>query len=408
MKKVSLPDVLKKPRWLSSFSGLLPLFMMAHFGHHLVNSLPVPLLPMIRRDFGLDYTQSGLLISSFTLSYGLSQIPAGWFADRLGPRVLITIGICGVGLAGLLVGLSQSYLAMILFLVVMGVLGGGYHPAAPPLILATVDPKNLGTAMGLHMAGGSAPYFLAPLIAAAIASVWGWRGTLIVLSIPTMLFGVIFYIVLGRLFNATKTEVNTNTFHNQKKQQPKSNFLKLVPFIIISTFTHALTFCVIVFIPLFLIDQFGLGEKSAAIFLSIFFSAGLWASLSGGVLSDRLGAAPVVLTVCLASGPIIYLLNLVPSALGVGILLFFLGVCNYVRTPVSESYIVGQTTEHHRSTILGIYYFSNIEGGGVLTPLMGFLIDQYGFYFSFTVTGATLVCLSLLCMIWMWRAKDQV
>jgi predicted MFS family arabinose efflux permease len=405
MKKVSIFDALKKSGWFSSFSGLLPLFMLAHFGHHLINSLPVPLLPMIRRDFGLDYTQSGLLISAFTLSYGLSQIPAGWLADRVGPRVLITIGICGVALAGMMAGLSQSYLGIILFLVAMGVAGGGYHPAAPPLISAAVDPKDLGKAMGLHMAGGSAPYFLAPLIAAVIATVWGWRGTLIALSIPTMLFGIVFYVVLGRLLNATKTEYKTNTLHDQSRQQPKGSLKKLVPFIVISTFTHALTFCVVAFIPLFLIDQFGLGEKSAAAFLSIFFSAGLWASLSGGILSDRLGAAPVVLAVCLASGPIIYLLNLAPSALGIGCLLFFLGICNYVRTPVAESYIVEQTTAHHRSTVLGIYYFSNIEGGGVLTPLMGFLIDAYGFYFSFTVAGATLVCLSLLCMIWMWRAR---
>jgi len=405
MKKLAIFDALKKPGWFSSFSGLLPLFMLAHFGHHLINSLPVPLLPMIRRDFGLDYTQSGLLISAFTLSYGLSQIPAGWLADRVGPRVLITIGISGVALAGMMVGLSQGYLGIILFLVTMGVAGGGYHPAAPPLISAAVDPKDLGKAMGLHMAGGSAPYFLAPLIAAVIVTVWGWRGTLIALSIPTMLFGIVFYVVLGRLLNATKTEYKTNTLHDQSRQQPKGSLKKLVPFIVISTFTHALTFCVVAFIPLFLIDQFGLGEKSAAAFLSIFFSAGLWASLSGGILSDRLGAAPVVLAVCLASGPIIYLLNLAPSALGIGCLLFFLGICNYVRTPVAESYIVEQTTAHHRSTVLGIYYFSNIEGGGVLTPLMGFLIDAYGFYFSFTVAGATLVCLSLLCMIWMWRAR---
>lgn len=407
MKKVAIFDVLKKPGWFSTFSGLLPLFMLAHFGHHLVNSLPVPILPMIRRDFGLDYTQSGLLISAFTLSYGLSQIPAGWLADKIGPRLVITIGICGVAFAGLMLGLSQSYFGMILFLVAMGVSGGGYHPAAPPLIAATVDSKHLGKAMGLHMAGGSAPYFLAPLIVALIASVWGWRGTLIALSLPTMLFGTIFYVVLGRFFNATKTEFKANTLHDHDRPRPKGNPQKLVPFIIISTFTHALTFCVVAFIPLFLIDQFGLGEKSAAAFLSIFFSAGLWASFSGGILSDRLGAAPVVLAVCLVSGPIIYLLNLAPSVLGIGSLLFFLGICNYVRTPVAESYIVEQTTDHHRSTVLGIYYFSNIEGGGVLTPLMGLLIDNYGFYFSFAFAGAVLVFLSLVCMIWMWRSSDR-
>ena len=61
--------------------------MLAHFGHHLLTALPVPLLPMIRDDFGLDYTQSGLVITAFSLAYGIGQLPAGWLADRIGTRV---------------------------------------------------------------------------------------------------------------------------------------------------------------------------------------------------------------------------------------------------------------------------------------------------------------------------------
>ncbi len=114
--------------------------MLAHFGHHLLTALLVPLLPFIRDDFALDYTQSGLVISAFFLSYGISQLPGGWLADRIGPRILITIGISGVALAGLLVGLSQTYIMMIVFLVMMGVLGGGYHPSTPPLVSTVLAP----------------------------------------------------------------------------------------------------------------------------------------------------------------------------------------------------------------------------------------------------------------------------
>jgi len=121
--------------------------VLAHFAHHLLTALPIPLLPMIRSDFALDYTQSGLVISAFSLSYGISQLPAGWLADRIGHRRLITIGICGVALAGLLIGLSQTYIMMIVFLALMGVLGGSYHPASPPLISASVQPKNQGWAL---------------------------------------------------------------------------------------------------------------------------------------------------------------------------------------------------------------------------------------------------------------------
>ena len=107
---------------------MLPLFVLAHFGHHLVSALLVPLLPFIRDDLSLDYTQTGWLVSAFTLAYGISQLPAGWIADRIGRRVVITIGIVGGALTGLIIGLSTTYIMMIVFLVLMGIAGGGYHP----------------------------------------------------------------------------------------------------------------------------------------------------------------------------------------------------------------------------------------------------------------------------------------
>jgi predicted MFS family arabinose efflux permease len=391
----------QKPGRLFSSLGLLPLFMMAHFAHHTVNALAIPLLPMIRQDFDLDYTQSGLLVAALTIPYGLSQFPAGWLADRLGPRILLTIGISGVAVAGLLAGLSHTYPLMLVCFVAMGVAGGGYHPAAPPLIAAIVEPKNRGRAMGLHMVGGSAPFFLAPLIAVALAAAWGWRGTFIALAIPTILLGIAFYLILGRRLNTKPAECPEGRSIRQEETAPPANTRRIVPFIILGTFTHALTYCVIAFIPLFLVDRFGLSKEAGAAFIAIFYSAGLWASLLGGTLSDRFGSVPVVLVVCFVTGPAIYLLNFIPSAFGVGCLLFVLGACNYIRTPVAETYLVGQTTERNRSTVLGFYYLSTYEGGGVLTPVMGLLTDHYGFDVSFAIAGATLLVLFFFCWIWL-------
>jgi len=94
---------------------VIPLFVLAHFAHHLVIALPVPLLPFIRNEFALDYTQAGVVIMAFNLAYGISQLPSGWLADRIGSRVLLTVGTAGVALAGLLVGLSQTHFMLITF-----------------------------------------------------------------------------------------------------------------------------------------------------------------------------------------------------------------------------------------------------------------------------------------------------
>jgi len=255
--------------------------MLAHFAHHLLTALPVPLLPFIRDEFALDYTQSGLIISAFSLSYGIGQLPSGWLADRIGPRILITLSICGVALSGLLVGLSQTYILMVGFLVLMGVVGGGYHPAAPPLISASVDTKNQGRALGLHMIGGSASFFLVPLIGAAIAAAWGWRGSFIGLAIPAFIFGAIFYVLLGRRSDTKKAEHRITDSH-ERTPSPQNHLRRLVSFIILSALTQAVLFSTISFIPLFMVDHFGEGKETAAAIMALICAWRLWARPVGG------------------------------------------------------------------------------------------------------------------------------
>jgi len=404
--KVTLKgNPVKKFSFGSVFSGLLPVLALAHFSHHLLTALPIPLLPLIRDDFALNYTQSGLVISAFSLSYGIGQLPAGWLADRIGPRLLITIGVCGVALAGLLVGLSQTYIMMIVFLVLMGVLGGGYHPAASPLLSISVEPKSRGRALGLHQTGGSASFFLAPPIAAAIAAVWGWRGPFITLAVATILLGTALYRFLGRWADRKTAEHRITSSYNEAPAASR-RLHQLIPFIILSASTAAVIITTISFIPLFVVDHFGVAEEVAAALIAVFYSAGLWASPLGGYLADRLGYVPVVLAMCFIAGPVIYLLNLVSYGLGIGTVLVLIGMSMYVRMPASEAYIISHTPERRRSTMLSIYYFGGMEGGALLTPVMGYLIDQLGFYLSFTITGATLAAVTLVCSIWLWASQD--
>lgn len=360
---------------------------------------------MIRSEFALDYTQSGLVISAFTLSYGFGQLPAGWLADRMGPHILITIGIFGVALAGLLVGLSHIFITILVFLALMGVMGGGYHPAAPPMIASFVDQKNLGQALGLHMIGGSASFFLAPIIATAIASKLGWRGPFIGLAIPTIVFGIIFYVLLGRQ-SPTKKGLQRITSTGGDLTPTTGRVRRLVSFIILSTLTGALFISVVSFIPLYLVDHFHVAEETAGALIGVIYSAGLWVGPLAGYLSDRLGRVPMMLTVSFIGGPVIFALNIVSYGWGFFALLVTIGLISYVRMPVSESYIVGQTTAQKRSTVLGIYYFGTIEGGGALTPVIGYLIDRLGFFPSFTIAGAFLLLVTSVCSIWLWGSRD--
>jgi len=220
-----------------------------------------------------------------------------------------------------------------------------------------------------------------------------------------MIFGIIFFILLGRKVKTSQAQQTITPYH-KGTPPPPGHLRRLVLFMTLSAFTQAVTFSTIAFIPLFMVDHFGVSEEAAAAFLSIIYSAGLWASPLGGYLSDRLGKVPVTIAVCLITSPAIYLLNLASYSLGIGALLLIIGVLMYIRMPASESYIISHAPERRRSLIYGIYYFAGMEGSGILTPVMGSLIDRFGFHTSFTIASIAVVAMTLICSVFLWGRRD--
>ena len=380
--------------------------MVAHCGHHLPSAILVPLLPFIRDEFALDYTKAGLVVSAFTLSYGICQLPGGWLADRIGSRMVATIGVSGVALFGLLIGVSSTYVMMVVFLVLLGMSGGGYHPAAASMISASVDSKSRGRALGLHLIGGTASHFAAPLLAVAVAAALGWRGAFIGISIPILIIGVVFYILLGRHESAGKA-VRTASSSHTEAPSTRLSLRRLVPFIVLGIAVVVLCISTLAFIPLYMIDHFGVSEGRAAALLALAYSGGFWAGPLGGYLSDRFGRIPVILVFGLVAGPIIYLLNLVSYGWPIFAVLIGLGMSQYVTMPVAEAYIVDQTSERNRSTVLGIYFFGSRGGSGVTAPLVGYLMDRYGFNTSFTIMGVAMVAVTLICGMFLWKNRGR-
>ena len=388
----------------SLLSGVMPLFVLAHLSHHLVTALPVPLLPYIRDEFALDYTRAGFIISAFGVIYGVCQLPAGWLADRLGPRILLTIGIIGVGATGILVGLSPNYLVLLAGLVLMGILGGGYHPASTTMISSVVEPTKRGQALGFHMIGGSFSYFLAPLIAAGIAVAWGWRGPFIALAIPAIGIGIILHTILGKRVPTQKFTTRGTRDSTEAPPAP-GHKRRLITVVVLSSFTQALIMSIVSFVPLFLVDTFGTGKETAAASISLVYFMGLWAGPFGGYLSDRFGRVAIIITVCVMAGIVIYLLNIVPYGFGIGAMLVLIGILMYINTTSAQAFIADQTSDRNRSTVLGFYFFGNMEGTGVLTPILGYLIDHLGFHTSFTISSAAIIATIIVCSAILWLSR---
>ncbi|UCB47049.1 MAG: MFS transporter [Spirochaetota bacterium] len=357
-----------------------------------------PLIPFIRDSFSLSYTQTGFLVSAFTLTYGIAQLPGGWLSDHMGPHRLIFIGISGMALCGLIIGFSTNYILLVVFLILMGIMGGGYHPSASPLILSTVDEKIRGRVLGIHQIGGTGSFFLAPLVAVAIARVIGWRGSFLSVSMPTLAFGIVFFMLLNR-WGFTQIPTKAKSDNKADLDEKKGQILSLLPVMTLSIFIQTFINSAISFIPLYVVDKFGGSKEAAAMVLSIAYFAGIWAGPLAGYLSDRIGIIPIVLFTGIIAGPLIYLLNHVSLGVSVSAILLLLGMTQYMSMPVTEVYVINHAPKKNRSTILGIYYFASRGGPGLLAPVMGYIIDRYSFSTAFLFTGAVMGTVGVICSV---------
>jgi MFS family permease len=392
-----------KPR--SFFLSSLPFFILAHATHHLLTALPQPMQPFMQDEFGLSKAQLGGVTAAFSLSSGASQLPAGWLADRVGPTWLITMGVLGVGIGGVLVGLSHSYAMLLVCLVLMGLMAGGYHPASTPLISLSVPLHQRGRALGLHLIGGNSSFFLAPIIAGGIAAAWGWRGSFIALAIPTIVLGFFFFLYLKRRYGEAHIEAMKRRQMQERPPQP-GHKRRLIAFLTMMVIGGGAGASVNAFLPVYIKEVLGASNEVSAMSLSIIFSSGLWAGPFGGWISDRIGSTKVIIVTGILSGLVIFALKEATLGWGLWIVLWVMGVIQAVRFPVTEVFIMSQSSARNRSMIYGIYYSTMQYTGAIFAPIMGGFIDRYGYATMFTFSAWAVTAVAVVTALFIWDAKD--
>lgn len=145
--------------WVAFFTGVIAA---------LVQFAIPPVLPLIREQYLVSYTDSALLMSLFALATVASAVPGGFIMPKVGVR---PIGLWGLGI--LLAGLAGFALATTFpFLVIMRILQGlGFGliaVAAPSAIGQFIPQEKMSVAMGIWSAwipfSSMTMFFFAPKI----------------------------------------------------------------------------------------------------------------------------------------------------------------------------------------------------------------------------------------------------
>jgi ACS family glucarate transporter-like MFS transporter len=145
----------------------------------------------ISSDLNFDLTDFGWVMAMFTLGYALFQTPSGKWADKKGPRSVIT-GIVAIwSVLTALTGAAWNFISMMIIRFLFGAGEAGAFPSLAKVVYNWFPVKERGIVQGINFSGsriGAA--FALPLVAMIIASV-GWRMSFLIFGAIGVLFAVL-------------------------------------------------------------------------------------------------------------------------------------------------------------------------------------------------------------------------
>ena len=110
--------------------------------------------PLIGVQFKVGLGPLSYLISLYIVGYGLTHIPGGMLATAIGMKKTLVLGLGVQGLAGIMSGLSASYVELAFFRVVSGIGGSVFVAVGTAAVVVWFREKDVTLALGIT--GGAA------------------------------------------------------------------------------------------------------------------------------------------------------------------------------------------------------------------------------------------------------------
>ncbi len=167
---------LSSPVPLRQDAQTIGLIGLAHGTSHFFHMLLPPLFPWFIHDFGLSYSELGLLVSVFFAISATGQALGGFLVDRVGARPVLLSALGCFALAAAAAATAQGYAGLMLAAALAGLGNSPFHPADFTILNKRVSQPRLGHAFSVHGITGNIGWAMAPVFLIGVTTLAGsWR-----------------------------------------------------------------------------------------------------------------------------------------------------------------------------------------------------------------------------------------
>ena len=172
---------------------LLPTLLIPAFVTLLAVSSVNVILPAVSQDLSAGTAGLQLVVSGYSLVFGVVLVPAGRAGDVMGRGRIFVIGMILFGVGSLASGLAPDVVTLNLARVVMGVGSGLLNPQVAGMIQQYYNGESRGRAFGLFGAVIGVSVAVGPVLSGGLigwlGDDWGWRASFLI-NVPLVLLGV--------------------------------------------------------------------------------------------------------------------------------------------------------------------------------------------------------------------------
>ena len=363
----------------SSDLSVILLIGAGHFSSHVLQLALPPLFPILHGEFGIGFTQLGLIVTLFYVASGLGQAAAGFLVDRYGAYRLLIGGLVLLSAAIALAGLAGSYWLLLVLAPIAGLGNSVFHPADLAILSHRVSEGRLGRAYAVHGISGSLGYAASPLLITFIAASASWRIALIAVG-------------CGGLAVAATLFANRDllAYRQAPAARPlgaaprRARYLDVIgaPVVLMAFGYFALTAFAGTGMQTFsitaLASGYGLALSTATLGLTCYLVGGATGIMLGGILADRTQQHHRVAMTGITVASLLMFLIAGSSAIGIYVVpvMALAGMANGITGPSRDVLIRRAAMGIGTGSVFGFVY-SGFDFGSSIAPLLfGMLLDH--------------------------------
>ncbi|MGE4405052.1 MFS transporter [Pseudomonas sp.] len=347
---------------------------LAHLINDLIQAVLPSIYPVLKANYGLTFTQVGLITLTFQLTASLLQPWVGYHTDRHPKPWLLPAGMVCTLVGILMLAFVGSFASILMASALVGIGSSTFHPETSR-VARLASGGRYGLAQSTFQVGGNAGSAFGPLLAAAIVIPYGqgsvaWFGLFAVFAIG-VLYG------LSRWYrnhlNLFRLKQGGQATHGLSRGRVRLALVVLAllvfsKYFYMASFTSYFTF--------FLIEKFGLLVANSQLYLFLFLGAVAAGTFFGGPVGDRIGRKKVIWFSILGVAPFTLTLPYV-DLFWTGILSMVIG---FVLASAFSAIVVfaQELVPGNVGMIAGVFFGLMFGFGGIGAALLGHLADIHG------------------------------